>query len=319
VLPGLIARRVVEILDCPGALERAQVLLHHRAIGFDRIQIYQNDSDDVTQKHLRTLQRAGAVEYFNNPSRNQTWQNKAYRRASQSDSYRDATWCMALDGDEFLHIKTGDGTLPDLVAACEGADEILVNWRYFGSGGHRDLSDRLVTERYTLCERSETVACLPRGVKSLFRTNAFRRPGIHRAKVPQVADPVVKNGSGLRLDNDRIVSWRICDPSLRSLAQVNHYAVRDASSFPLKTIRGSASHPDRDVSLKYWSILNLNDIEETDLQHMAARTREIMGELDAKSHGRLMHLREVSLKMWQEKLDAILRIPAYRQLYEALV
>lgn len=50
---------------------------HHLLAGFDHIQIYQNDSEDSTQKHLRTLAKAGVIEYFPNPSRRGQWQNKA--------------------------------------------------------------------------------------------------------------------------------------------------------------------------------------------------------------------------------------------------
>ncbi|MBT8460753.1 MAG: hypothetical protein HKP37_07525 [Boseongicola sp.] len=63
-------------------------MAHHLAIGFADIQICQNDSSDHTEKHQRTLHNLGIIEYFNNPSRNRTWQNKGYRRASRSETYK---------------------------------------------------------------------------------------------------------------------------------------------------------------------------------------------------------------------------------------
>ena len=60
---------------------------YHRAIGFTDIAIYQNDSVDGTQKMLRTMEKHGFIQYFNNPSHNKGWQNKAYRRASRLPEY----------------------------------------------------------------------------------------------------------------------------------------------------------------------------------------------------------------------------------------
>ena len=39
---------------------------HHRLCGFDRIQIFQNDSTDNTVRTLRILDRLGVIEFFQN-------------------------------------------------------------------------------------------------------------------------------------------------------------------------------------------------------------------------------------------------------------
>lgn len=289
---------------------------HHLLIGFDRIHIYQNDSTDETAKHLRTLQRIGAIEYVPNDSAHRDWQNRAYRRASRSDSYRDSDWCMALDGDEFLNVHSGG--VQDLIAACDGADEIVVNWRQFGSSGHRDLSDRLVVERFTMAEAGDLVVRHVRGVKSLFRTRAFKRPGIHRAKIPLV-DPIrVKNGSGLDESAFTTTNWRCTDPGACRFAQVNHYAVRDASSFLLKSARGSSSHPDRAVQMKYWKGFNTNIEADRRLALQAPRIWDKMRELDDLSGGRLFFLRRNSLRLWQERLEHLLASPAERALFDEI-
>ncbi len=125
---------------------------YHRIIGFDRIQIYQNNSSDDSQKTLPTLAKIGAIEYFRNHCVKQQWQNKAYRRASFSEAYTSSDWCMALDGDDFLNVKIGNGMVGYLIDTCPDAEQILVNWRNFGSSGQLDLSDELVISRYCLVE-----------------------------------------------------------------------------------------------------------------------------------------------------------------------
>lgn len=129
---------------------------------------------------------------------------------------------------------------------------------------------------------------------------------------------MIVNGSGRLLGPDDIPSWRMADAECRSLVQVNHYAIRDAASFLLKSYRGSASHPDRSVALDCWANRNFDDAEDTFLCHQAERTSAKMRELDAQSKGRLMFFREISLRLWREKLDEILREPEYAELFSAL-
>ncbi|MBV1866479.1 MAG: glycosyltransferase family 2 protein [Marinosulfonomonas sp.] len=278
---------------------------HHRVLGFDTIQVYQNDSTDGTQKSLRTLAKIGAIEYFRNHCGNQQWQNKAYRRASFSESYHKSDWCMALDGDEYLNVKVGDGRVSDLIAACPDADEILVNWRLFGSSGLVDLSDEMITSRFIRAETEKNIRRTRlNGFKSLFKTTAFRRPGIHRAKVPKIENPVVVNGSGLGENDFFIKGWRSFDPNTRALAQVNHYAVRDISSFLIKSAKGSSSHVGRDLKLKYWNLNNCNDEIDTSNFVRSAEVRIEMNRLNDLSNGRLFTLRDRSLEIWRDKLES---------------
>lgn len=293
---------------------------YHRVIGFDVIQVYQNDSTDDTQKTLRTLQRVGAIEYCRNPSRKQQWQNKAYRRASFSEDYTRSDWCMALDGDEFLNIKTGSGQVRDLIASCPDADSIIVNWRNFGSSAHIDLSDDLVMSRFTAAEpESDIQSKRPCGFKSLFKTSSYRRPGIHRAKEPAMDHPVIVNGSGLGEDEFVLKNWRSFDPQCRKFAQVNHYPIRDLSSFLIKSARGSSSHLDREVGEKYWSRFDRNDEQDLSIfRHRNAVHRE-MDRLNDLSDGRLYKLRKQSAALWQDKLNSMYQDPSVMALRNSIL
>ena len=114
---------------------------YHRVIGFDNFILYQNDSDDYTDKILRTLKRMGVVKYFYNAAKRGAHQVRAYRRASRQESFRQADWVMALDLDEFLVINTGNGHLDDLISGLDGADYAMINWRRFGNGGAVEISE----------------------------------------------------------------------------------------------------------------------------------------------------------------------------------
>ena len=135
---------------------------------------------------------------------------------------------MVLNGDEFLNVKVGERKIEDLTAACPDADPILINWKLFGSCGHRDIGDDLMKKRFVNAEPDDHIA---KGkltaFKPLFRTRSFKRAGIHLPKLPLIKNPRLSNGSGLAEGAFRRRSWRSTDPGGRRLAQINHYIVRD--------------------------------------------------------------------------------------------
>ncbi|NNE87634.1 MAG: glycosyltransferase family 2 protein [Silicimonas sp.] len=278
---------------------------HHRLCGFDHIQVYQNDSTDFTVRTLRTLDRLGIIEFHNNKNAKGAHQIQAYRRASWSEAYAKSKWCMVLDGDEFLNVKLGDREVGDLTGACAGADAILVNWKLFGTSGHTEIGDDLITERFTLAEADDRIKESLTAFKPLFRTHAFKRSGIHLPKVPLIDAPRMVNGSGLADGTFERVNWRSKDPAGRSLAQVNHYIVRDLQSFLLKRARGSANAPNRDVGLKYWNAYNRNEEPDLILANRAKALLDEMHRLDALSGGRLMHLRARSLRVWRKRYEDV--------------
>lgn len=293
---------------------------HHRLCGFDRIQIYQNDSTDATVQSLRTLDRLGVIEYFDNRHNKGAHQMRAYRRAARTPSYSDCEWCMVLDGDEFLSIKTGNGKVADLIATSPDADAFLVNWRVFGSNGHRDLGRELVIERFTQAEpASDIVETHLTPFKPLFRTSSFARPGIHLPRDPRKPDLIYANGSGLTGDAFFLKNWRSYDPEERKFAQVNHYAVRDLASFLLKHDRGSANAPHRNVSDGYWAQHDRNDEEDLGLARTAPDVLAEMQRLDEMSGGQLLRLRSRAFRQWRIALDSLLERPSMAAMRNAIL
>lgn len=299
-------------------------LAWHRLIGFTDFMIFENDSSDLTDRVLRTLDRAGLVTYLANSFRKGAvappFQNRAYRRAARHPLYAEATWCMTLDGDEFLWVGAPGGTVQGLVASVpDGTDEIRINWRVFGSSGLKQLDDRLVTERFVQAAAADQVRYRPVPVKTLFRTNSFRRPGIHLPHEPMIPVTSRVTGSGLPIPDEHVRGFQVIDPGGGTLAQVFHYMVRDAESFLMKSAKGSSSHQDRQISLTYWTRRNRAEDTET---RLAARTAEIRAEMervDALTGGRLLSLRARSLNLWHKRIKALKADPVYAGLYSALV
>ncbi len=280
---------------------------HHRLCGFDRIQIFQNDSTDTTLQTLRTLHRMGIIEFFQNRDAGDAYQRRAYRRASRSAAFAQSDWCMVLDGDEFLNVKTGAGKVSDLIdASPDDADAILVNWRVFGSNGHRDFGGELVTERFTKAEPADTIKSQPAAFKALARTSAFGKPAVHVPRDPKKDAPIFCNGSGLSEDHFQRKNWRSTDPLARQNAQVNHYMLRDLPSFLLKHARHSEMAKDRDIGLTYWEKHDRNEEEDMTLARRAFELWSEMKRLNDMSEGKLLRLRQRGIQKSRAALDELL-------------
>ncbi len=291
---------------------------YHRLIGFDKILVFQNDSDDLTHDILTELAGIGAVRYFYNRAGKGRHQVRAYKRAARQPEFRGADWVMALDMDEFLNIQAGAGHLDDLIAAVPEAAEVLINWRRFGHDGNIRIDDRLVVEKFQRAEPDARVSEWLTPFKTLFRPGYYARCGIHQARGPLVPrDRIVTvNGSGLPRQAFQKKRFRIKDPKRRALAQVNHYITLDAASFVLKSDKGSAHQAGRDIGRTYWNRRNFNHEPDRGLARRAPEIRAAMAELDAQSGGRLSDLRARSTALHQQRFEALLGHSAYRALYE---
>lgn len=324
-IPGMARYMLVATMKNEGP-QVAEWVAHHRAIGFTDIVVFQNGSTDLTDRALKSLAAAGVLQYFPNDFRpghpKPPYQNRALRRASRLPQYAECDWCVHLDGDEFLYIKTPEGTVQSLVDAVQKdageVDAIYLNWCIFGSSFLEQFDDRLMTEKYTWCEDPNAITSVLSGYKTLFRTRAFQRPGIHRPKGPLIENPVFANASGLREPDFIVHRHRSSDPKLRKYAQVNHYMVRDKESFLLKAARGSASNVTRTIDKAYWNRYNRNHAQDTALAQQADTTKARMAELDALTAGRLLGIRRRSLRKSQLEIQELRKQPDFETLLNLL-
>lgn len=292
-------------------------IAYHRLIGFDNIIVFQNDSPDGSDPILKCLRSMGIISYKYNRAVRGRHQIRAYTRATKLPEYADADWIMALDMDEFLCLHAPITTLNDWFAKLPDADRIFVNWAVFGNSGHTDLTSELVTSRFKYATQREGGATEYRAFKTMFRRLPFFRPGVHQPKMHPGAQNVVRsiNGSGVTEDAFLRLNFRCTDPKNAALAQVNHYMVRDAASFVVKSWKGSAHQAHRDIGKKYWIRGNRNQAVDTSLVVWSDRIKEEMARLDAQSGGVLMKLRAESIAWHRRQFHEIIKDEQYRELY----
>jgi len=291
---------------------------HHLLTGFDNIIIFQNDSDDYTHQTLACLRKLGIVNYKYNRAKRGAHQVSAYIRSTKQPEFKEADWIMALDLDEFLNIKIGNGTLPDLISAIPDVHKVLINWAMFGNDGHITLSDDLVIERFTHADDPEPIKNIMGAYKTLFRREAYFRPGIHRPNRALLDESLIKtaNGSGLMDGQFQLKNFRCNDPKGRKLVQINHYIIRDAQSFVLKSDKGSAHQADRLIQKDYWNSRNKNEKRDMSLAGRKDAVWLKMVELDNMSNGDLLKFRRLAIEAHHKKFETVLAKKDNKELYE---
>ena len=215
----------------------AEWALFHRMIGFDRIVVYENDSDDSTPEILDRLKRAGVID------EHVGWSN--IPASPQFTAYVDATrkcrtdWIMFLDADEFLNIKSRAPVNDFLASVARDVSCVAVNWRIFGSSGQTTFARGLVLERFTRAAAPHHA--VNRHVKSFFRPRYAASVHMH-APVMATGRSALASGEPLAMEvrgiSDR-VDW--------SAAQVNHYYGKSLEEYAAKRRRGDAFLPSDDA------------------------------------------------------------------------
>jgi hypothetical protein len=285
----------------------------HRLVGFTDIVIAQNDSDDLTLEILRCLEQIGAITFLENSHLGpggtavQSYQWRAYYHAAGTAAYQQSDWAMALDADEFLWVNAGGGRVGDLIDQLgDGADQIHVHWRVFGSMGRRGLQPGLITEGFVEADERLRIVTTRDCFKTLFRTACFDHAGVHRPR-PQVYDPArCVTGSGVRVSREDMKESSSIDPGATRWAQVNHYRSRDPETFLLGAARGRANVTDfQRPNASYWVLSDRFAERDERLAGRAGDIRAEMGRLDKMSNGRLATLSQAAFTLWQQRIEGL--------------
>lgn len=273
---------------------------YHKAIGFERIIIAANPSDDGTDALLKALDKAGEVSFLPHvPLAGVSAQASAMKLFDRPGVTEPGDWVIWLDADEFLVPLTGAGRVDDLIAAMGRAEGALINWRIFGDSGHARFPGRFVSPDFSRASRRTFFE--NRLVKTFFRQGPaiagwqgsnLHRPLLRREAGVTEADFLGGNGKPLA-SCDRNATWlkgevsqslRSCEPSEigTRLAQINHYCIRTPEHFLLKRARGrgwvagQAGDANSRHSDEFYAKHNRNDEADTAiLRHEAACSDQI--------------------------------------------
>ena len=222
-------------------------IAHYRLMGFERITIYDNESNDASWRILEPLARAGIIDtiYWKN-RRNQHKQQSAYNhaRASLGES---VDWCLFADLDEFLVLRA-DATLNDILPRDPSVSAVAIPWRIFGSAGQKHRGTGLTMERFLQAAAQNSPSS-----KSLVRLCDVQWmhthwPTLLRGRMIDIAgndfDPHGNSG-------------RVFD----GIARLHHYFGRSWEEFQCKRARGRGTGPKG--AIRPQSIFHELDLNET--------------------------------------------------------
>ncbi|MCG6883017.1 MAG: glycosyltransferase family 2 protein [Silicimonas sp.] len=299
-------------------------IAHNRVIGVASILAYSNDCEDGTDRLLSLLGDAG-VTHRENPYRQtgKVPQHAAFRAAEAESDVTGADWLLTLDVDEYLNIHAGDGGIAALLSAVPDAHAISIPWRMFGNSGIHRFEDRPVAGQFTLA--APEFAPRPQqawAYKTLYRNaGLFRRLGVHRPKglnagFRETLNWVDATGTALPpVIWDR--AWRANKAQWGyTHAAVNHYSVRSAESFLVKSERGKVNRTGRKQGLAYWFRMNHNAVEDRSILRLADRVAAEKASLLALPGVRDAH--EEAVAWHRARIAHLAAQPEFSELYRQI-
>lgn len=264
--------------------------------GIEHILLYDSGSTDDSREVLRPWIEAGVVELIDWPV--------PWKSGAQAKAYLDALrrlrgrsrWAAFIDVDEFLFSPTG-APLPEVLERYEGHAGVIVNWRCYGTSGHRTRPDGLTIENYT--RRARSGWARNRRVKTIvdpLLAVETRSPHLFEvqtghALVTEELTPVraVRSANGRRrlrhlaawlpyLPFDPYAKFR---PSVERVSanrlRINHYVTRSADEMPLK-YKDRDTMSDRDRR-SHWRYHDRNEVEDPILVSKGERVRALIARI----------------------------------------
>ncbi|WP_432816959.1 glycosyltransferase family 2 protein [Sulfitobacter sp. JB4-11] len=295
---------------------------YHRAMGVDNFLIYTNDCSDGTDEVLGRLQEMGILQHRNNDNwKGNSPQQHALNQSLKEPLIKNADWIIHIDVDEFMNVRTGNGTLEDLFKAVPDATNFAMTWRLFGHNGVTELKDDFVIDQFdacapAYCPKPHTVW----GFKTMFRNiGAYAKISCHR---PNKLDPSFRkkvkwvNGSGQDMTRDAVNNgWRSSKKTIGyDLLQLNHYALRSAESFLIKRQRGRALHVDRSIGINYWIRMDWSDFRDITIKRNLPRLRAEYDALMADDTLRAAH--DAGFAWHKAKAAELRSQPEFQDLYD---
>lgn len=301
----------------------------NRIIGVTDFLFYSNDCTDATDRMLDRLQELGLVVHLPNPAEGRNYQMEALKDARKQPIVTEADWVWIADVDEFLNIRTGEGTIPELIEACGNPAAISVSFQFFANGGVEQYEDRPVIEQFTRSHNpdiwcDETAA----EVKTLIRKDfPVKYYGAHRPfmkeNLPKDKRPAWTDGSGrdvpwkFRVAANKRRIRKFPAKGARDLATLNHYALRSLDSYLVKNDRGDVNRENRTFDDSYWRERNDPAWEDLSIQRYLPRLSAEMSRLLADA--RLAALHEEAVAAHRATRDRLMADPAYQALRERLL
>ena len=253
---------------------------YHHLIGFDPIRVYNHESEDDSSAVLDHLAECGLVEWkawCAPPDKKPQW--LAYEDGLASLRNR-ADWIAFIDLDEFI-VTPRHPSIQEFLLEHDEMDAIAINWKMFGSAGHKTYEPRPVIERFDRC--AEKSFSGNRAVKTLARVGAIEVPRVHTCHfrpgvsyetvIGEVLHPA--EGSDMPMGKSKTVT--------HGTIRINHYFTRSREEWDEKAARGRgakpANHPLKHRQIHEFEANDRNEEQEVDIVKLVPAVKELLAEV----------------------------------------
>ncbi len=263
-------------------------IAYHRSIGLNNFLVFSHGSTDGTAEILDRLQEKDIISHV----RIDDWTGKsawsfALDKAVLSPLVFNADWVIPLEVDEYVNIRTGNGTFDCLLDALpENVTNIAMTWRLFGSSGASSLSKKLLIDQFDKCAPSY----LPKPHKAWGFKTATRNIGAYEGlsfhRPSNLSKDFLKellwvNGSGQDISSARAKSgWRSDVKSIGyDLVQLNKYPVRSLDDFLIRCDQDRDAEGQPQIGADYWTRMDWNGCQERTIRRNIPRLRKELKKL----------------------------------------
>lgn len=256
-------------------------LAWHRAVGVTDFVVFTNHCTDGTDRILDRLQDMGQLTHLPNPALatgSTFYQPAALAYLHHMRAFREADFVLSMDVDEFINIRVGDGTFPDLFAATGPFDALSITEINHGSNRQMTYQRGWITDQFPLHETETPGKFKARhGVKTITRlTPMVAQIRNHRPDfLTDGPAPRWLDGSGRPLATlaaDSSENGLDCRGTY-GLVCLDHFPLRSLDSYLMKMLRGDVVVATKKVSRAYWRVRNRNAVATSNLTRSSPMAR----------------------------------------------
>ncbi|RYF12064.1 MAG: glycosyltransferase family 2 protein [Deltaproteobacteria bacterium] len=213
------------------AYDLPEWMAHHRNLGVGTFYLFDHGSTPPMAETLGDSLMADDVVYnYYNHTAHDTYPQTAVYNACIANYASRQDFMAFIDVDEFLVMPQGD-SLPAMLGDFVDHGALAVNWRQFGSSGHRRRPAGRVVDNYVFCYPATHENC--RIVKLIANTKYLRRfDGPHTASFT--------DGKLAVTENMEPVDGPQSDSVSMNKVALYHYVTKSLEDFRHKMARGAA-------------------------------------------------------------------------------
>lgn len=242
---------------------------YYKLLGFEKIYVFDNESDDNTLRLLQPFIKEKYVSYH--LIKGKARQMDAYNIAINI-SRKESKYLAIIDADEFIFLPNKKDNLLKIIDTCFKKNRhiggLAVNWLIFGSSGYKKKPSGLVTQNYYY--RSEYG----------FKFNKHVKTICDPRKVAGVLNPhyVEYNPNYYSVNtSNQVITGAFSNYNVMTKIRINHYFTKSFEEFLRKRDRGKADQQGK-RSIKDFNLHDKNQIFDDSMKRYKKKLEEMQNE-----------------------------------------